>query len=56
MRVDNNDGDPSLEPLIDPTTADVYDDYEEENEGEAEYGEEGLSGEVSIAEPSSKSP
>jgi predicted RNA-binding protein YlqC (UPF0109 family) len=43
MRIDNNDGDPSLEPLIDPTTADVYDDdYEEENEGEgeAEYAED----------------
>jgi hypothetical protein len=41
MRVDNNDGDPILEPLIDPTTADVYDDdYEEENEGEAEYAED----------------
>jgi predicted RNA-binding protein YlqC (UPF0109 family) len=40
MRVDNNDGDPSLEPLIDPTTAEEYDDdYEEENEGEAEYEE-----------------
>ena len=41
MRVDHNDGDPSLEPLIDPTSAAEYDnDYEEENEGEAEYGED----------------
>ena len=40
MRIDNNNGDPSLEPLIDPTTAEEYDDdYEEENEGEAEYEE-----------------
>jgi len=39
MHVDNNDGDPSLEPLIDPTSEVGYDDdYEEENEGEAEYG------------------
>ena len=44
MRVDNNDGDPSLEPLIDPTSAAEYDDdYEEENEGEAEYGEDDAS-------------
>jgi predicted RNA-binding protein YlqC (UPF0109 family) len=40
MRVDNNDGDPSLEPLIDPTTADDYDDYEEANEAAAEYAED----------------
>ena len=41
MRVDNNDGDPSLEPLLDPTSAVGYDDdYEEENEGDAEYGED----------------
>jgi predicted RNA-binding protein YlqC (UPF0109 family) len=41
MRVDNNDGDPSLEPLIDQTSATEYDDdYEEENEGEAAYGED----------------
>jgi uncharacterized protein len=41
MRVDNNDGDPSLEPLIDPTSAVGYDDDdEEETEGEAEYGED----------------
>jgi uncharacterized protein len=39
MRIDNNDGDPSLEPLIDPTSEVGYDDYEEETEGEAEYGE-----------------
>jgi predicted RNA-binding protein YlqC (UPF0109 family) len=40
MRIDNTNGDPSLEPLIDPTTAEEYDDdYEEENEGEAEYEE-----------------
>ena len=39
MRVDNNNGDPSLEPLVDPTSAVEYDDdYEEEREGEAEYG------------------
>ena len=43
MRVDNNDGDPSLEPLIDPTSAAGYDDdYEEENEDEAEYGEDDI--------------
>jgi predicted RNA-binding protein YlqC (UPF0109 family) len=40
MRVDNNDGDPSLEPLIDPTSADGYDDYVEENEGEANFEED----------------
>ena len=40
MRVDNNDGDPSLEPLIDPTSADGYEDYEEEDEGEADFGED----------------
>jgi uncharacterized protein len=40
MRIDNNDGDPSLEPLIDPTSEVGYDDYEEETEGEAEYGED----------------
>ena len=40
MRVENNDGDPSLEPLIDPTAADGYDDYEVENEGEADFGED----------------
>ena len=40
MRVDNNDGDPRLEPLIDPTSAVGYDDYEEEDEGEAEFGED----------------
>jgi uncharacterized protein len=39
MHVDNNGGDPSLEPLIDPTSAVGYDDdYEVENGGEAEYG------------------
>jgi uncharacterized protein len=42
MRIDNNDGDPSLEPLIDPTSAVEYDDdYEEEHEGEAEYEGDG---------------
>ena len=40
MRVDNTDGDPSLEPLIDPTSAVGYDDYEEEDEGEADLGED----------------
>ena len=43
MCVDNNDDDPSLEPLIDPTSAAGYDDEyeeEEENEGEAEYEED----------------
>jgi predicted RNA-binding protein YlqC (UPF0109 family) len=40
MRIDNSDGDPNLEPLIDPTSAVGYDDdYEEENEGEAEDAE-----------------
>ena len=39
MRVDDNGGDPSLEPLVDPISAVEYDDdYEEENEGEAEDG------------------
>jgi predicted RNA-binding protein YlqC (UPF0109 family) len=39
MRVDDNRGDPSLEPLVDPISAVEYDDdYEEENEGEAEDG------------------
>ena len=39
MRVDNNDGDPNLEPLMDPTSAVGFDDdYEEENEGEVDYG------------------
>ena len=41
MRVDNNDGDSSLEPLIDPTSAAGFDDdYEEETEDEAEYEED----------------
>jgi uncharacterized protein len=40
MRVDSNDGDPSLEPLIDPTSGVGYDDYEEEEEGEADYEED----------------
>ena len=40
MRVDNNDGDPSLEPLIDPTSVVGYEDYEEEDEGEADFGED----------------
>jgi predicted RNA-binding protein YlqC (UPF0109 family) len=31
MRVDSNDGDPSLEPLIDPTSAVGYEDYEEDD-------------------------
>ena len=41
MRIDNNDGNPSLEPLMDPTSAVGYDDdYEEENDGEVNYGED----------------
>jgi predicted RNA-binding protein YlqC (UPF0109 family) len=42
MRIDNTNGDPSEEPLIDPVPEDGYDDvYEdEEDEGEAEYEED----------------
>ena len=38
MRVDNNTGDPDVEPLIEPAPEDGYDDdYEDEDEGVAEY-------------------
>ena len=40
MRVDNNEGDPSLEPLLDPTSAGGYDDHEEEDDGEAGFEED----------------
>jgi predicted RNA-binding protein YlqC (UPF0109 family) len=38
MRIDNNTGDPDVEPLIEPAPEDGYDDdYEDEDEGVAEY-------------------
>ena len=41
MYVDNNNGDPSVAPLVEPGPEDEYDDdYEDENEGEAEYEED----------------
>ena len=44
MRVDNTNGDPSVEPLIDPVPEDGYDDdYEDDDEGEAEYEEDDTS-------------
>jgi uncharacterized protein len=40
MRVDNNTGDPDVESLIEPAPEDGYDDdYEDEDEGVAEYRE-----------------
>ena len=39
MHIDNDNGDPSVEPLVAPVAEDGYDDvYEDEDEGEAEYG------------------
>jgi uncharacterized protein len=41
MRVDNNTGDPDVESLIEPAPEDGYDDdYEDEDEGVAEYRED----------------
>jgi len=41
MRIDNNTGDPDVEPLIEPAPEDGYDDdYEDEDEGVAEYRED----------------
>ena len=38
MRIDNNTGDPDVEPLTEPGPEDGYDDdYEDEDEGVAEY-------------------
>ena len=44
MRIDNTNGDPSMEPLIDPVPEDGYDDVDEDDEveGEAEYGEDDI--------------
>jgi uncharacterized protein len=44
MRIDNTNGDPSVEPLIDPVPEDGYDDVDEDGEveGEAEYGEDDI--------------
>ena len=44
MRIDNTNGDPSVEPLIDPVPEDGYDDVDEDDEveGEAEYGEDNI--------------
>jgi predicted RNA-binding protein YlqC (UPF0109 family) len=40
MRVDNNNGDPSVAPLVEPAPEDGYDDdYPDDDEGEAEYEE-----------------
>ena len=41
MRVDNNNGDPSVAPLVEPAPEDRYDDdYPVDDEGEAEYEED----------------
>jgi uncharacterized protein len=41
MRVDSNTGDPDVESLIEPAPEDGYDDdYEDEDEGVAEYRED----------------
>ena len=41
MHVDESNGDPSVEPIVDPTAENGYDDdYQEEDEGVAEYGED----------------
>ena len=43
MHVDDSNGDPSVEPIVDPTPENGYDDdYEEEEEGVAEYGEDDI--------------
>jgi uncharacterized protein len=39
MHVDDSNGDPSVEPIVDPTAENGYDDdYQEEDEVVAEYG------------------
>ena len=39
MHVDDSNGDPSVEPIVDPTAENGYDDdYQEDDEGVAEYG------------------
>lgn len=41
MHVDDSNGDPSVEPIVDPTAENGYDDdYQEEDEGVAEYEED----------------
>jgi predicted RNA-binding protein YlqC (UPF0109 family) len=41
MHIDNDNGDPSVEPLVEPAPDVGYDDvFEDEGEGEAEYGED----------------
>jgi uncharacterized protein len=41
MHVDDSNGDPSVEPIVDPTPENGYDDdYQEDDEGVAEYGED----------------
>jgi predicted RNA-binding protein YlqC (UPF0109 family) len=41
MHVDDSNGDPSVEPIVDPTPENGYDDdYQEEDDGVAEYGED----------------
>jgi predicted RNA-binding protein YlqC (UPF0109 family) len=41
MYVDESNGDPSVEPIVDPTGENGYDDdYQEKDEGVAEYGED----------------
>jgi predicted RNA-binding protein YlqC (UPF0109 family) len=43
MHVDDSNGDPSVEPIVDPTPENGYDDdYQEEDESVAEYGEDDL--------------
>ena len=39
MHVDNNNGDPSVAPLVEPVPEDEYDDYPDDDEGDAEYEE-----------------
>jgi predicted RNA-binding protein YlqC (UPF0109 family) len=46
MRIDNANGDPGEEPLIDPVPADGYDDVYEDEEGEGEAGDEVDEGEA----------
>jgi predicted RNA-binding protein YlqC (UPF0109 family) len=39
MHVDNNNGESSAAPLVEPVPEDGYDDYPEDDEGDAEYEE-----------------
>ena len=39
MRVDNNNGDPSVAPLVESVPEDEYDDYPDDDEGDAGYEE-----------------